>query len=384
MKRLISDHLPGVVAFVILALAALSAMGDDTARIQKLLSNPDIHGQVFLPAGTYECASLGIPATVRYIRGERTGSENLTTLKLTADSGESTRVLNATWSLDTDASLTVCDLDFDMNRANQGWKGGFDLAHQGGIFLSGDKAKPGKLNAKLRNVTMRNGAGDGVYVYHQSTLDMQHCDFADIFRAALGITGKNSKTSARWCTFVRSGIDVEPNSLGDVVDVYLADITTHDFDIALTAGSKCLVERLTHTGGALALYCNPAADFRGVDSTSIGKFAVRLAGNSIFERWKFAAKPASRDVVIAVQWVHNSLKTDQRLTLSDCEITGPGRLGMDLGVDTPANRNQFRLRNVTITGTDGGAEAQKTTSGRQLRGLAWILDNATWNGMPIQ
>lgn len=366
-----------LLIWIQIVLWACAASGADHAEIQSLLNKG---GAVRFPPGVHVVGPLSVPGNVTSMQGSR---GDPTIFKAKPMMGQSARLMHIKHSGDTDRVIFISRLSFDMNAGEQGVISNDTTGSQGAIFLEADKAKAGRLVATVSNVDGFNSAGDIAYVYHGVDLDLSNFRTTDVFRSGLGVTGKNATVRAERCVMIRSGIDVEPNSPGDVVNVTLRDIECSKFDIALRVpGCSAVCERI-NANGFLYLYCHPQSNFVCRDSKLFGRYSIRLPGQSVFERCALGGLPGNPSPVVAIQWAHNSIKTDMRLTLRDCTISGPGSIGIDAGIDATANRNWLVLQNVAINGTKAGAAAQKTSSGREQRGN-WLLENATFEGVPIR
>lgn len=344
---------------------------DETTDIQALL---DAGGDVAIPAGTHLVGALTVPSTVTSIYG--VGGEAGTVLRLADNSPDFTRILNILPTGSGTMAIEIYDLTFDMNRDRQSWAGGFDLEHQAAIILR--HYDTGFVDADIHDVTIRDSAGDGIYVYHRARPEIQDCTFTDIFRAAVAITGRASVTNFHDSVMTRAGLDVEPNSVNDNVTVTLDELTITDgkFDVGIKPGGSVTASNIHHSGGILYLFVAPTATFYCSDSEFEGRYTIRLPGASTFERCTFTAPSGNEGShVVGVSWAYHSWDSDQVLTFIDCEFTGPGARAIHANADTLGNNNSLIVTDSAAVDVTTFIYANNTDT-RTYTGLT--LDGSPW------
>lgn len=344
-------------------------MSDNTAQIQALLNQP---GDVRLPAGVFTVGPMKVPLAAS-VSGDPAG----TTLILKDFAGDSARILTITRTSDVDTAVFVSNLILEGNRSKQGWQGGHDLEHQGGIFLWG-KGK-GRLKAKVRDVVCNNWAGDGIYCYHGIDLDLQDFKSTDIFRGAWIAVAGSHKIKNLKC--VRSGIILEPNNEIDVVKVQMCCVELSKFNCILKSTGEFVGSNITYTPGVQPyVFCNPLSKFTLRDSqfSVNSSFRVRIPGQTLFERVSFQGN-SSAVPVLGIEWIRDGYTYNgMKVELNDCKILGPGSHGIYTNVDYPTNKNSFICKKVAVEGTKYGI---LPNAGRKPE--TWLLENCTHNGTPI-
>lgn len=372
------------IALILHARQAKSA--DDTALIQGYMDRPGAAGEVILPPGKFTVGPLKPHQSMRYWAGSL---HDDTVLHFADNAGPDSRIAVFTHSGDTDRRLTIAHLKFDMNKSNQGWDGkSFTHEHQAALLFTADRAKAGRLIVDLHDVKGWDSAGDIVYVEHGVTANIWKLWAQDCFRNGITVTGHKSVVVVTDCDLINSKFDIEPNQDHFYTEVNISDLRCTSLDLALTAGSKFTGTRIMHLGGRFYVKCSPLAEWSIDYSTIIcdlkPRIEIRQAGKGRISHTKFStpAGAAKLSNVINVLWHNKTLgdSKDQSLTFDYCTVEGSAYLGIDLGIDDPANRNQFSFTNGKIIGVDRGLAAQKGKIG-----LPWILTNSTGpDGQPLK
>lgn len=386
-----TDKLLWRLLYVALSTAALlharqAKSADDTTLIQGYMDRPGAAGEVILPPGKFTVASLKPHPAMRYWAGSL---HDDTVLRLADNAGPDTRIAVFSHSSETDRRLTVAHLKFDMNKSNQGWDGrSFTHEHQCAVLFTADRAKAGRLIVDLHDLKGWDSAGDIVYVEHGVTANILRLHAQDCFRNGITITGHKSFVTVTDCDLINTKFDIEPNQDHFYTEVNVNGLRCTSLDLALTAGSKFTGNEIKHLGGIFYLKASPLAEYAIENSTFIcnlkPRIEIRQAGRGRFSHCKFSTPVGAAKLsnVINILWHNKTLNDskDQSLLFDYCIVDGSAYLGIDVGIDDPANRNQFAFTNGKIVGVDRGAAPQKGKFG-----LPWILTNSTGpDGMPLK
>ena len=136
-------------------------------------------------------------------------------------------------------------LRFDGNYLEQGNFSNHELEHQAIIFISGDISKKSQIKVSVKNCRFSNSAGDGIHLHQNVNASIEYCNFKNLFRGAVTMTGGNSDILLKNLKVERgeiiSGIDVEYDSPGDNNDQSIRIVAKNlnvdgDFDIGLMEG----------------------------------------------------------------------------------------------------------------------------------------------------
>jgi len=159
-----------------------------------------------------------------------------------ASQGKFGRLFNILWNNMAESPSIIFDGgEFDMNEQNQGTVG-LNKEQQAAIFIDGQSV--GKINVTLRDITIRNSAGDGISIYRNSAVSVVGCKTNECLRGGLTVCGPGNEVvvddlDARGNKF-RSGIRIEPSGYAQrqVPALYtLNNIRMNWFDFHLGKGS---------------------------------------------------------------------------------------------------------------------------------------------------
>jgi hypothetical protein len=233
---------------------------DDTAAVQRAIRALPLDGGGVLvfPKGTYLVTTVELTAGATYC-----GEQGAVVMR-PANQGKWTRTFVGRYSGEKDSQpLVIRDLTFDGNSQQQGAYEKYQLEQAHLIFLAGDAAMPGRLNAVVENCRFINGVADGLSVYVNVNVKVRHCEATDVFRGGFVLTGGNSTADVDG--FVTqgkrhdTGIDIEVDGAGHAgtlkVEVALRnlELLRGDFDVGVSDGSVVTGENIT-TSAPFYLY----------------------------------------------------------------------------------------------------------------------------------
>jgi len=235
---------------------------DDTAAVQRAVDAlPRAGGGVLtFPRGTYLVTSVRLAPGATY-RGEQGA-----VVKRPPGQGKWVRTFVGSYSGDRDSPpLVIRDLTFDGSSEDQGPYAKYELEQAHLIFLVGDPAKPGRLNAAVENCRFVDGVADGLSVYTNVNAMVHNCEATDVFRGGFVLTGGNSTADVDGLTTRGkrhpTGIDIEVDGKGHEgtlrVEVKLRNLKLldGDFDVAVADGSTVAGEDIT-AGAPFYLYAH--------------------------------------------------------------------------------------------------------------------------------
>jgi len=317
---------------------------DRTAEIQALINSAKNDTLAFAP-GEYIMGSVTVrPSQIARIIGpaptlrtQRQPSPAI--IKTKPMAGGWNRVFNVVW---TEANvnsplMTISNLDFDGNSANQGWLGGHDLEHQASILCHGIF---GTLNVKVANCNFKNAVADGIYVYHNTNADIRDCTFTDIYRGAVGLTGNNSNVIINnvkcFTNKVVTGIDIEPNTASIKLNVKIYNSSFHKFDMYLTDFTNVYVENceVRQHSPTVSLYNMGNFHAKNCRFYIYQNYKIRYAGtHTLYEDSTFTAtrtkgpSTGPREInLLSISWtgsvgnLDSPLNKNQLLTLKGCKF----------------------------------------------------------------
>jgi hypothetical protein len=158
---------------------------DDTRAIQAAIDAAHGRGKgvVLFPPGRYLVRSVTLRDGVSYVGPGAT-------ITRSAHAGNGVRSFVARHSgAQPSAPLVIQGLSFDGNRQEQGPYRGRQVEQSHLMLLTGDRSKPGRLQASLENVSFVDGVADGLLVNTNVDARLCHVRLRDLWRGGVRLYG---------------------------------------------------------------------------------------------------------------------------------------------------------------------------------------------------
>ena len=206
----------------------------------------------------------------------------------------------------------------DGNRANQGTYTGYELEHHALVCVSAASNSTGKFVVKLRDLIIKESAGDGINLAYNSRVAIENVTTWNCFRGGVTVSGGGHALSIKKCS---SGgdvhdfaINVEPTSTpGNEFDLFIDNYSIgsgFDVDLQNTAAGNVYVRGLKMTGYQFHLTGKSDGKFVFEDSiirmgTTTTSDEVRTPYDLTFTRCKFTAvdsPEAGTNYALRINW----------------------------------------------------------------------------------
>jgi hypothetical protein len=264
-------------------------------------------------------------------------------VKRPANQGKNVRTFVGSYSGERDSRpLVIRGLAFDGNSEAQGPYDNWQLEQAHLIFLVGDPAKPGRLNAVVEDCRFFDGVADGISVYTNVNATVRNCEAMDLFRGGFVLTGGNSTADVDGLTTGGerhdTGIDIEVDGKGYggtlKVEVNLRNLKLlkGDFDVAVSDGSVVTGEGIS-AGAPFYIYSHESKMRFKRCSFEVGgcdgytnricvPFDVQFEDCAFTVTREFTRRPAEFFAVADVFWNFDWLPKlkRQRLTFVRCRF----------------------------------------------------------------
>ena len=364
-----------------LSVAWFAAAGDgstdDTVAIQSAIDILKAAGGgalEFVRGKTYMTGSLSIFAGL-HIR------LNGATVKMLAGQAEFSRIFRNsgvsgyqyTGSVDSNPFIVEGGI-LDCNRANQGAYTGYELEHQAAVAVSAASNSTGKFVVKLRDLIIKESAGDGVNIAYNCKISFENVHTWNCFRGGITVSGGGHSVAINKCS---SGgdvhdfaINVEPTATpGTELDLFIDDFSIGSgFDVSLenTTAGNVFVRGLKMTG--YQFHLGGKSDGKMVfedciirQGTSTTSDEVREPYDITFVRCKFTAvdlPEAGTNYGVRVNWANvagQNVRFRQCTFTVDASVEGADTTyGINQPQQTAGNESTMLVEDCKFTGFDYG------------------------------
>lgn len=231
------------------------------------------------------------------------------TIKLLASQSDFSRVFNAVITGDANyyyagavdsAPLVIENGIIDANRANQGTYTGYELEHQACIAVGAQSGSTGKLVVQLRNLVLKECAGDGLQLTYNAKVQTENVHYWNCFRGGLVVSGGGHQIVEIGGS---SGGDVH-NYAWNIEPTATPGTPVHfrsygkqigggvDISLENCPGSTSIVDGLVMTGSTFITYGSPSSSFKFLNSKirwgNSNAYAVRQPRDILFENCDIA------------------------------------------------------------------------------------------------
>lgn len=312
---------------------------DDWSAIKNALANAE--NVVFTAGRTYLVSRTLVVPSNRSLIG------NNAVIKLAGNRSERTPVI----SLEANRNIEITDLIVDGNRAAQNVRTDGRITENGGMHCI---RSYGAANVKLRDVTMRNAHGDGLYLGNKRSLKsrsfrVERCVMTNSRRSGSSVTLADDVAFVD-CVFRGSngqlpeaGVNIETHQDNEVLDgVTFTDCTFEDNNLR---GLKVDVKE------------------NGSKIIGLKVRGCRLVGNRAGDDWQM------------------QLSGRQGTTLQDVEISG-NEFDNKFGVSRSGSGGAVVMRNVRLFNNRlmrGGVVVRDLSSNSS----RVVFENNTWASSPV-
>jgi len=349
-----------IVAVLVLMCASSAAYAQDYVFtpgmsqqfIQARLNEPTPYKKVVFAPGVYENISALVLSPLSVSSVQAHGAKFL----LPENQGEWARYFSILWTDIKESPYFVFEGgEFDMNERLQG-RVSFNKEHQAAIFVD---STGGKANIALRDITVRNSAGDGISIHRHIMGTIEGCKINDCFRGGLTVSGHGNELviddlDARGSR-LKTGVRIEPSDR-KIPSIYLiSKLRANHFNYQLGPGStltmsESVVEPINplvipdgfqiyvyNEGGQVVMdncrfFLNRQFNYRLVGNTKIRDCDFKL-------QWFDGVDVLPTMFALNVQWYHSPAGDNndkQIMVVDNCEF--------DMSKLDPVKTNAYIMR----------------------------------------